>query len=80
MRYLHRRPDRSPLGCDRWCSSSIAATLSSVGVPSIFMWASAKIVVERVSSIAGFNAVFRVMLDEHQVAVIPPGQTPDCQH
>jgi hypothetical protein len=35
----------------------------------------AQIVVERVSSIAGFNAVFRVMLDEHQVAVIPPGQT-----
>lgn len=35
----------------------------------------ASIRLERVRSAAGYNAVFRVMLDGHQVAVIPPGQT-----
>jgi hypothetical protein len=37
--------------------------------------AQAHITVERVSTLAGWNAVFRVMLDDRQVAVIPPGQT-----
>jgi len=36
---------------------------------------SARITVERAASIAGFNVVFRVMLDGRQVAVVPPGQT-----
>jgi hypothetical protein len=35
----------------------------------------ASITIERISSIVGFNAVFRVVLDGRQVAVIPPGQT-----
>ena len=35
----------------------------------------AQIKVERVRAVAGFNAVFRVMLDGKPVAVIPPGQT-----
>ncbi len=34
----------------------------------------ASITVERVPSIVGLSAVFRVMLDERQVAVIPPGE------
>lgn len=35
----------------------------------------AQIKVERVRAVSGFNAVFRVMLDGKQAAVIPPGQT-----
>jgi hypothetical protein len=34
----------------------------------------ATITVERVLSLAGFQSVFRVMLDGRQVAVIPPGR------
>jgi hypothetical protein len=36
--------------------------------------AKARVKIERVPSFAGFNAVFRAMLDGRQVAVIPPGQ------
>jgi hypothetical protein len=41
------------------------------------IWAvrKASIIVTRVPAIAGLSAVFRVMLDGRQVAVIPPGQT-----
>ncbi len=35
----------------------------------------ASITVERVRAFAGYNSVFRVMLDGRQVAVVPPGAT-----
>jgi hypothetical protein len=33
-----------------------------------------RVTVERVSTVVGANAVFRVMLDDRQVAIVPPGQ------